>query len=129
MERLGPDDQGGFNWTVTFTSDTQDGDLPLLTVETDALTGTDTLIEVYSVEDGSYLDGSVNATFDGNSTLVAANATAEDMRVALEAIGTGSVAVFREGMHDELCCTMMHIVVCSELHRIDECREKLRNRL
>ena len=98
MERLGPDDQGGFNWTVTFTSDTQDGDLPLLTVETDALTGTDTLIEVYSVEDGSYLDGSVNATFDGNSTLVAANATAEDMRVALEAIGTGSVSVFREGM-------------------------------
>ncbi|CAM9693673.1 unnamed protein product, partial [Laminaria digitata] len=99
VERLGPDDQGGFNWTVTFTSDTQDGDLPLLTVETDALTGADTLIEVFSVEDGSYLDGSLNATFDGNSTLVAANATAEDMRVALEAIGTGSVAVFREGIY------------------------------
>lgn len=46
MERLGPDDQGGFNWTVTFTSDNQDGDLPLITVETDALTGSDTLIEV-----------------------------------------------------------------------------------
>lgn len=46
MERLGPDDQGGFNWTVTFTSDNQDGDLPLITMETDALKGLETLIEV-----------------------------------------------------------------------------------
>lgn len=95
---MGPDNQGGFNWTVTFTSDAQDGDLPLISVATDALTGTDTLIEVYSVDDGSYIDGSINVTFDGNSTLLAANATAEDLRAALEAIGTGSVAVFREGM-------------------------------
>lgn len=97
MERLGPDNQGGFNWTVTFTSDNQDGDLPLLTVETDALTGDDTLVEVISVEDGSYIDGYVNATLGGNSTLIQANATAEEVRVALEAIGTGSIAVSREG--------------------------------
>lgn len=98
MERLGPDNQGGFNWTVTFTSEAQDGDLPLLTVETDALTGTDTLVEVYSVEDGSYIDGYINVTFVGNSTQVAANTTSEEMRIALEAIGTGSLAVSRKGM-------------------------------
>lgn len=97
MERLGPDDQGGFNWTVTFSSDNQDGDLPLMTVETNGITGSDVLVEVSSVEDGSYLDGFVNITFAGNSSSIAANATAEDMRVALEAIGTGSLAVSREG--------------------------------
>lgn len=43
---MGTDDQGGFNWTITFTSDNQDGDLPLITVETDALTASETLIEV-----------------------------------------------------------------------------------
>ncbi|CAN0500695.1 unnamed protein product, partial [Scytosiphon promiscuus] len=97
VERSGPDNQGGFNWTMTFTSDNQDGDLPLLTVETNGITGTETAVEVLSVEDGSYLDGFVNVTFAGNSSQVAANATAEEMRIALEAIGTGSIAVAREG--------------------------------
>lgn len=94
---MGPDNQGGFNWTVTFTSDNQDGDLPLVTVEANALTGTDARIGVYSVVDGSYVDGFVNVTFDGNSTSVAANATAEHMRIALESIGTGKLGVTREG--------------------------------
>lgn len=94
---MGPDNQGGFNWTVTFTSDNQDGDLPLMTVESNDITGAEVLVEVSSVEDGSYLDGLVNVTFAGNSSSIAANATAEDMRVALEAIGTGSIAVSREG--------------------------------
>lgn len=98
VDRLGPDDQGGFNWTVTFTSDNQDGDLPLLTVEADDITATGALMEVYSLEDGSYLDGFVNVTFAGNSSQVAANATAEEMRVALEALGTGGLAVSREGI-------------------------------
>ncbi|CAM9800578.1 unnamed protein product [Ectocarpus sp. 6 AP-2014] len=97
VERLGPDDQGGFNWTVTFTSDNQDGDLPLLTVEADDITTTGAFMEVYSLEDGSYLDGFVNVTFAGNSSQLAANATAEEMRVALEALGTGGLAVSREG--------------------------------
>lgn len=95
---MGPDDQGGFNWTVTFTSDNQDGDLPLLTVEADDITATGALMEVYSLEDGSYLDGFVNITFAGNSSQVAANATAEEMRVALEVLGTGGLAVSREGI-------------------------------
>lgn len=105
MERLGPDNQGGFNWTVTFTSDNQDGDLPLMTVETDAVTGTETEIQVYSVEDGSYLDGFVNVTFGGNSSQVAANATAEEMRVALEAVGTGSLGVSHEGIDRCVDCS------------------------
>ena len=98
VERFGPDNQGGFNWTITFTSDNQDGDLPLITVETDALIGTDTSIEVSSIKDGSYLDGYVDITFAGNSTLVVANATAEEMRIALESIGTGYLDIVREGM-------------------------------
>lgn len=97
VDRLGPDNQGGFNWTVTFTSDNQDGDLPLITVEANDVTGSEVLVELSSVEDGSYLDGYVNVSFAGNSSSIAANATAEDMRVALEAIGTGSLAVSREG--------------------------------
>ncbi|CAM9522837.1 unnamed protein product, partial [Hapterophycus canaliculatus] len=102
VSRVGPDHQGGFNWTVTFTSDNQDGDLPLLTLETNGITGTETAVEVFSVEDGSYLDGFVNVTFAGNSSQVAANATAEEMRVALEAIGTGSLGVSREGPDNQL---------------------------
>lgn len=97
VERTGPDNQGGFNWTVTFTSDNQDGDLALVTVETDALTGSETSIDIYSVEDGSYIDGYINVTFDGNSTMLAANATEEDVRLGLESISTGTLAVTREG--------------------------------
>lgn len=98
MERTGPDSQGGFNWTITFTSENQDGNLPSFTVETDDLTGFETHIEVISVEDGSYVDGHFNATFDGESTLLSANATAEEMRLALKGIGTGNVGVSREGL-------------------------------
>lgn len=68
-----------------------------MTVETDALTGTDTLIEITSVEDGSYLDGYVNVAFLGESARVFANATAEEVRAELEAIGTGSLSVSRKG--------------------------------
>lgn len=97
---MGPDDQGGFTWTVTFTSDDQDGDLPLLTVESDALTGLETLLEVISVEDGSYIDGHVNISFNSSWTLIAANATAEEMKLALESMGTGKVAIARQGKPD-----------------------------
>lgn len=97
MERSGPDNQGGFDWSVTFTSDNQDGDLPLLTVETDDTTGLNAQVSVSSATDGSYLGGSVNVEFDGSSGQFAADATAEDVRVVLEGIDTGSLAVSREG--------------------------------
>lgn len=68
---------------------------------------------MYSVEDGSYIDGYFNATFDGNSTAIAANATAEDMRLALESIGTGSLSVTRSGERCFFffCCPVGVIVV------------------
>lgn len=97
MERSGPDDQGGFDWTVTFTSNNQDGDLPLLTVETDDTTGVNAVVAVSSQTDGSYIGGTVSVEFGGSSSEFAADATAEDVRVALEGIGTGSLAVSREG--------------------------------
>lgn len=97
MERSDPDNQGGFTWTVTFTSDNQDGDLPLLTVESDDTTGLGAAVAVDSVTDGSYLAGTVGVTFTGESGQFDADATAEEVRVALESIGTGSLAVSREG--------------------------------
>lgn len=101
MERSNPNDQGGFTWTVTFTSDKQDGDLPLLTIEDDDTTGLGAAVAVFSVADGSYLDGTVGISFTNGSTTqfteFAANATEEDVRVALEGIGTGRLAVSREG--------------------------------
>lgn len=101
MERSEPDNQGGFTWTVTFTSDNQDGDLPLLTVESDDTTGVDAVVTLSSDTDGSYLDGIVAITFTAGATTLNgqfdADATAEDVRTALELIGTGSVAVSREG--------------------------------
>lgn len=101
MERSDPDNQGGFTWTVTFTSDNQDGDLPFLAVESDDTTGLNAVVAVVSIDDGSYLDGIVEIKFDnGSATLsgdFAVDATAEDVRVALEGIGTGSLAVSREG--------------------------------
>lgn len=98
MVRSDPDEQGGFIWTVTFTSDNQDGDLPDLTVESDDTTGVDAVVAVAPVTDGSYLDGTVGVTFRSSATgQFAADATAEDVRVVLEGLGTGSLAVSREG--------------------------------
>lgn len=54
--------------------------------------------QIYSLEDASYIDGYINATFDGNSTMISANATAKDMRLGLESIGTGSLSVTRSGV-------------------------------
>lgn len=103
MERTDPDSQGGFTWTVTFTSDNQDGDLPLMTVEigdTTELTGLGAVVAVSPGTDGSYLGGNVGITFEASGRVVfPADATAEDVRTALEGIGTGSLAVSREGAH------------------------------
>lgn len=55
------------------------------------------LIAEYSVDDVGYINVSVTAVFHGNSTLRGASTTAENVRVALEAIDTESVTVFIEG--------------------------------
>lgn len=51
------------------------------------------------MEDGSYIDGYFVATFDGTSIQMPANATAEEMRLGLETVGTGNLAVTRSGTH------------------------------
>lgn len=104
VERLDPDAQGGFTWTVTFTSDNQDGDLPFLVENYEDITGWGATVVVSSVTEGSYLGGDVKVSFTVDTTALSdvfgAAATAEEVRVVLEGLGTGSLAVSREG--DEL---------------------------
>lgn len=121
VERSVPDNQGGFIWTVTFTSDNQDGDLPDLTVESNDMTGVGATVAVTPVTEGSYLDGTVTVTFSDASGDFAADATAEDVRNVLEALGTGSLAVSREGAHLVVGGSNQHFVaffLVSPLHGI-----------
>jgi len=64
--RLGPTDQGGYNWTVTFTSDYNSGDVPQLLATYHDLTGRGATAVVSTLRDGNQLSGSFNVTFEAS---------------------------------------------------------------
>jgi len=105
--RTGPTDQGGYNWTVTFTSDYNAGDVPQLVSSYDDLTGSGAAATVTTVRDGNQLSGTFNVSFShplgGDASAFRANATvpfdatSSAMKHALEAVGCGEVDVHRSG--------------------------------
>jgi hypothetical protein len=107
--RAGPTDQGGYNWTVTFTSDYNGGNVPELTAVYRDLGGAGAAAQVATLRDGNELSGSFNVSFSdpvgvGFPALatVPAGATPSELKAALEAVGTGEVSVHRNGPDFEL---------------------------
>ncbi|CAM9541561.1 unnamed protein product, partial [Phaeothamnion confervicola] len=114
VERTGPDDQGGYNWTVTFTAPGQDGDLSTMVPYSDLLTGAGAAVDVFSVTDGSELSGWLNLSFPswnftaGKAALASSDpydisasvpydATEAEFKAALQGLGSGEVEVVRSG--------------------------------
>lgn len=102
--RTGPDDQRGYEWTVTFTSDVNPGNIdPMTTVYADTLTGEGAQANVATLADGNQLGGTIGVS-DGTSTeTVPFDATAGEMKSGLEKLAAvGVVAVTRTGPDPEL---------------------------
>mmetsp|Transcript_26119 Transcript_26119/g.59099 ORF Transcript_26119/g.59099 Transcript_26119/m.59099 type:complete len:149 (-) Transcript_26119:3-449(-) len=90
VARTGPDNQGGFTWTVTWL--TIEGDAPALSV-TESRTGSDVSIVSATVVDGNYLGGTFELSYDGYvTTALAYDAPAQTVQTALEAI-VGAMSV------------------------------------
>ncbi len=101
--RTGPDNQGGYQWTVTFTSTVNSGSLNLM-VATSALGGSGARVAVSRLVAGNQVSGTFQLSYKNlaglNSTTapIAYNASATDVQTALEAIASipdGSLYVYR----------------------------------
>ena len=110
--RLGPDDQGGYNWTVTFTSDFNGGNIEEMVPVYNDLEGRGAAATVHTLRDGNELSGSFNVSWPEDavllpgarpptsprSTIVPFDATSSQLKAALEnEVGTGEVDVQRVG--------------------------------
>lgn len=107
--RTGPTDQGGYNWTVTFASDYNGGNVPELAAVSSDLGGAGAAAQVTTLRDGNELSGSFNVSFSdpvgtGYPPLatVPFGASPSELKAALEAVGTGEVSVHRAGPNFEL---------------------------
>ena len=63
VTRSGPDNQRGFQWTVTFTSELNGGNVDQMVPVTTDLKGTGASAVVTTLTDGNELDGTFNVTF------------------------------------------------------------------
>ncbi len=94
VSREGPGVQGGFDWYVTFTSPTQNGDLNTMGWDNSGLGGVGANVNVDTIVHGSSLSGSFDVSYNGGSaTSIAFDASAEDVRTLLESLGTGALTV------------------------------------
>jgi hypothetical protein len=104
--RTGPDNQRGYVWTVTFTSDVNSGDLdPMTTVYADTLTGTGAQAQVATPVEGNQIAGTfgINDGSGSGPQTLKFDASAGDMKAALEQLtDVGVVAVTRTGPDPEL---------------------------
>jgi len=95
--RQGPDYQGGYTWTVTFTSNTNAGNIPAMQVAVNSLTGVGTFVNVTTIRNGNSISGKFNITFNKSTVAVNFDSSAPAMQTALQKIGTGIVYVTRDG--------------------------------
>ena len=113
-ERLGSDDQGGYNWTVTFTSDFNGGNIEEMVAVYDELEGIGAGAYVHTLRDGNELSGTFNVSWPSDasifgegyfprSAVVPFDVTASGLKAALEnEVGTGEVDIQRTGPDFEL---------------------------
>lgn len=107
--RAGPTDQGGYNWTVTFTSDYNGANVPEMVALYHDLGGAGASAQVTTLRDGNELSGGFNVSFSEpigfgfpDSATVPFAATPSELKAALESVGTGDVSVHRSGPDFEL---------------------------
>ncbi len=102
VSREGPDMQGGFDWYVTFTSSNQNGDLNTMGWNSSGLGGVGSTLNVDTVVHGNSISGSFEVSYDGGSaTEIAFDASEEDVRIALESLGTGALSVYLPSPPDQ----------------------------
>ena len=96
-------DQGGYEWTITFTSDTNSGNINTM-VATSYLVGEGASVVVIDSIHGNQLGGSFQLKYNDSPTAsISFNAQASEVKEKLEAIGEiGAVEVFRSGPDAQL---------------------------
>ena len=109
VTRSAVDDQHGYEWTIEFTSDMNDGDIDILVADTTSLTVSSTDGEAninITATDGNELSGSFTLEYGGSVTdNINFNATSSEFKAALEdlnSIPAGTISVSRTGPDGEL---------------------------
>ena len=100
VTRTGPDSNGGYEWTITFTgTQRNEGNIPQLKLGYSALTGTGADVTVQTLRHGNVLGGTFTLALDGQVCApIAHDASAAEMQQKLEALPTiGLVSVQRSG--------------------------------
>lgn len=103
VRRVGPSNQHGYVWWITFTSwmPLNTGDLPLMTVGTNLLAGTGANVAVNQITAGNQLTGTFQLSYGGVSTTdLAWNCDAATMKTALTALSIGTLDVSRAAAAD-----------------------------
>lgn len=102
VSRDGPDDQGGYTWSITFHQPT--GLLPLLQMASNSLSGTGAAVATGRVQPANVLSGTFNLQFESEFTgQIASDATEAEMKAALEALdAVDTVLVTRTGPDAQL---------------------------
>jgi hypothetical protein len=112
VTRSNVDDQHGYEWTIEFTADMNDGDVSMLSADFSGLTvsSTDGIpgVNVTSV-DGNELSGTFTLEYKGEITdAIPFDTSADDMKSFLEDLYTipaGTISVSRTGPDGELAYT------------------------
>lgn len=102
VSREGPDDQGGYTWSVTFHSPT--GLLPLMQMSTNALSGTGAAVATARVQQANVISGTFNLEFESEFTgQIPSDATESQVKEALEQLSAvDTVLVSRTGPDAQL---------------------------
>lgn len=91
----------GFTWTITFTHADNGGDISLMTIPSNVLTGTNVQISVVETVKGNQLSGSFQLQFDGQlSAPIVYSSTAAAMETQLNSLSSimpSFVAISRSG--------------------------------
>jgi len=93
VNRVGPDAQGGYAWSVTF--DAAAGDVPQLYLAQSALQSIGADVSIGTVQDGSIIGGYFRLSYEGDQTdPIPTDATENDIRIAMQALSTvGTISV------------------------------------
>jgi len=99
VTRVGPDSENGYEWRITFSSATNEGNVPELTLAYSGLTGTGADVKISTLTHGNNIAGSFTLMFGGAETApIAFDALDGELQASLEALPTvGELAVTRSG--------------------------------
>ncbi|KAH9100136.1 hypothetical protein LEN26_016139, partial [Aphanomyces euteiches] len=98
VTRTGPDYQGGYVWSITFLSNMNPGDVPLMGIANTLVATGAAAVVTYGTR-GNQLSGTFTLSFNGNPTgPLSFQATDVAVQTALQALpGIGNIKVLRQG--------------------------------